>query len=56
MAIFGFTKQAFWLLIPAAGYAIGWKLDRLETERMIMFRDRSGLYGRQTMPAMPSWP
>lgn len=56
MAIFGFTKQYVWLLLPAAGYMIGWKLDRMETERMVMFRDRSALYGRGTLPATPSWP
>ncbi|XP_076243363.1 NADH dehydrogenase [ubiquinone] 1 beta subcomplex subunit 1 [Calliopsis andreniformis] len=47
IAFIGFT---------AAG-TFGWWLDRLETERMTRFRDKSKLYGRELKPGEPpSWP
>ncbi|CAH1994860.1 unnamed protein product [Acanthoscelides obtectus] len=39
-------KDIHWAIFPAIGYAIGWWLDRKETERMTLFRDKSALYGR----------
>uniref|UniRef100_T1H7J6 Uncharacterized protein n=1 Tax=Megaselia scalaris TaxID=36166 RepID=T1H7J6_MEGSC len=42
---FGITKQYVWAVLPMSGFVLGWYLDRKETERMILFRDRSALYG-----------
>lgn len=40
-----------------AGFSIGAILDRSETNRMILFRDRSALYGRELKEGEhPSWP
>lgn len=33
--------------LPFLGFGIGWYLDRLETERLTLFRDKSALYGRE---------
>jgi len=48
----------YWTLIfPFAGFMIGHKIDKMETERMTMFRDKSALYGRELKPGEPpSWP
>lgn len=55
--VLGFTKQYIWMVLPLAGYAIGTYLDRKETERMTMFRDKSALYGGIRKPEdPPSWP
>jgi len=36
---------------------IGHKLDKMESERMTTFRDKSALYGRELKPGEPpSWP
>ncbi|XP_025996049.1 NADH dehydrogenase [ubiquinone] 1 beta subcomplex subunit 1 [Solenopsis invicta] len=50
--------KMYWTLIfPFAGFMIGYKLERMETERMTMFRDKSALYGRELKPGEPpSWP
>jgi len=48
--------QLAWLVVPFSAYYIGLKLERLETERMSLFRDKSALYGSATPPATPSWP
>ncbi|XP_067012202.1 NADH dehydrogenase [ubiquinone] 1 beta subcomplex subunit 1 [Anabrus simplex] len=57
MALFGITRQYVWAILPATGFCIGWFLDRKETERMTMFRDKSALYGRELGPGeAPSWP
>ncbi|KAF4527421.1 hypothetical protein B566_EDAN015941 [Ephemera danica] len=56
MAIFGFTKAYIAYIIPATAFYVGWRLDRMETQRLTMFRDRSALYRQATMPATPSWP
>lgn len=53
----GLTRQYIWFGLPLVGFSIGWFLDRKETERMVMFRDRSALYGRQLKDGeQPSWP
>lgn len=55
--MFGITKQYLWAGLPFTGFAIGWFLDRKETERMILFRDKSSLYGGQVKYGdKPSWP
>ncbi|KAG5315634.1 NDUB1 dehydrogenase, partial [Pseudoatta argentina] len=50
--------KMYWTLIfPFAGFMIGHKLDKLESERMTTFRDKSALYGRELKPdESPSWP
>ncbi|XP_022920960.1 NADH dehydrogenase [ubiquinone] 1 beta subcomplex subunit 1 [Onthophagus taurus] len=46
-----------WMAFPLVGYGIGWFLDRKETERMVLFRDKSALYGRVLKEGeQPSWP
>lgn len=41
----------------AVGAAIGCYYDRHDTQRMIMFRDKSALYGRELKEGEPpSWP
>lgn len=53
----GLTRQYLWVGLPLIGFALGWYLDRAETERMVGFRDRSALYGRQLAAGeKPSWP
>lgn len=53
----GLTKQYLWAGLPFTGFAIGWFLDRKETERMTLFRDKSALYGRVLKEGeQPSWP
>ena len=45
------------VLFPLAGYAMGWKLDNMEIERLTLFRDKSALFGRELGPdEKPSWP
>jgi NADH dehydrogenase (ubiquinone) 1 beta subcomplex subunit 1 len=57
MAVFGITRQYIYFAIPLTGFMIGWWLDRKETERMTMFRDKSALFGRELKPGeKPSWP
>ncbi|KYN34095.1 NADH dehydrogenase [ubiquinone] 1 beta subcomplex subunit 1 [Trachymyrmex septentrionalis] len=50
--------KMYWTLIfPFAGFMIGHKIDKMETERMTTFRDKSALYGRELKPGEPpSWP
>lgn len=44
-------------ILPAVGMYIGWFFDRKETERMVRFRDKSALYGRELKPGeKPTWP
>lgn len=53
----GLSKQYLWVGLPLVGFTIGWYLDRQETLRMVSFRDRSALYGRQLKDGeQPSWP
>lgn len=55
--VFGITKQYVWVALPLTGFLIGCYLDRKETERMTLFRDKSALYGRQLKAGeQPSWP
>lgn len=58
VAIFGITPRLAKLsLLPFTGCAIGWYLDRQETLRMTLFRDKSALYGGNVKPSdPPSWP
>jgi NADH dehydrogenase (ubiquinone) 1 beta subcomplex subunit 1 len=57
MAIFGVTRQYVFAAIPMGGFMLGWWLDRKETERMVRFRDKSALFGRELKPGeKPSWP
>lgn len=50
-------KGIQWAALPAIGYAFGWYLDRKETERLTLFRDKSALYGRTLREGeAPSWP
>ena len=44
-------------VVPFAFMAVGWKLDRMEIERMTLFRDNSALFGREHgINYKPSWP
>lgn len=57
MAVFGITRQYVFAAIPLSGFMFGWWLDRKETERMVRFRDKSALFGRELKPGeRPSWP
>lgn len=62
-----FKKMAFefyllpkkWYLfpIPLAGVLFGAYLNRTETERLTLFRDKSALYGRELKEGeAPTWP
>uniref|UniRef100_A0A182TWS0 NADH dehydrogenase [ubiquinone] 1 beta subcomplex subunit 1 n=1 Tax=Anopheles melas TaxID=34690 RepID=A0A182TWS0_9DIPT len=56
-AMFGLNRQYLWSVVPLFGFGVGWFLDRKETERMTMFRDKSALYGRTLKEGeKPSWP
>ncbi|XP_058123910.1 NADH dehydrogenase [ubiquinone] 1 beta subcomplex subunit 1-like [Anopheles ziemanni] len=55
--VFGITGQYLWCVVPLLGFGVGWFLDRKETERMTIFRDKSKLYGRLLQDGeKPSWP
>ncbi|KAK8384425.1 hypothetical protein O3P69_009315 [Scylla paramamosain] len=50
-------KLMLGILVPLTGYYLGSLLDRTETNRLVMFRDKSALYGRELAPGeKPSWP
>lgn len=52
-----FVPKGFSLLfVPFIGFGIGWYIDRTETERLTLFRDKSALYGRQLKEEQPSRP
>ncbi|XP_067635672.1 NADH dehydrogenase [ubiquinone] 1 beta subcomplex subunit 1 [Eurosta solidaginis] len=55
--MFAFEKRYLVCVLPFIGFAIGAFLDRKETERMVLFRDKSALYARPdgSMPKTPSW-
>ncbi|XP_052850040.1 uncharacterized protein LOC128260823 [Drosophila gunungcola] len=55
--VFGLDKRALWGALPLLGFAIGHFLDKKETDRMTMFRDKSALYGRSggSEDKAPSW-
>ncbi|KAM8720083.1 hypothetical protein ACLKA7_006177 [Drosophila subpalustris] len=55
--VLGLDKRAMWAALPLLGFAIGHFLDKKETERMSMFRDKSALYGRPagSEDKPPSW-
>lgn len=50
--------KMYWVLVfPFTGFLIGHKIDKLDNEKMTMFRDKSALYGRELKPGEPpSWP
>lgn len=54
MAVFGITSKYVWFALPMTGFAIGWFLDNKETQRMVRYRDKSALYGREGV-TVPSW-
>lgn len=57
LSVIGLNRQYLWAGLPLLGFAIGWFLDRKETERMVSFRDKSSLYGRTLKEGeQPSWP
>ncbi len=48
------------MLLPINSYLnyvqVGWKLDNMEYERMVLFKDRSALFGRDHGEGYkPSW-
>ncbi|XP_065349307.1 uncharacterized protein ND-MNLL [Cloeon dipterum] len=45
-----------WMGVPFIGYFIGMKIERMETERLTLYRDKSALYGSPVPPATPTWP
>lgn len=50
-------KGILWGIFPLVGYGLGWYLDRMETERLTLFRDKSALYGRVLKEGeQPTWP
>lgn len=52
----GINKQYIWAALPLLGFAIGHYLDKKETQRMVLFRDKSALYGKKLPEgAEPSW-
>ncbi|XP_016997599.1 uncharacterized protein ND-MNLL [Drosophila takahashii] len=55
--VLGLDKRALWGALPLLGFAIGHFLDKKETDRMTMFRDKSALYGRPagSEDKAPSW-
>ncbi|XP_076546235.1 NADH dehydrogenase [ubiquinone] 1 beta subcomplex subunit 1 [Osmia lignaria lignaria] len=54
----GLTKAYLNLVAcMVAGYSLGWVVNRLETERLTSYRDKSALFGRELKPGEPpSWP
>lgn len=57
MAILGITREYLWYGVPMVGFCLGWYLDRKETERMSLFRNKSALYGRTLKEGEPlPWP
>ncbi|KZS10285.1 putative NADH dehydrogenase 1 beta subcomplex subunit [Daphnia magna] len=49
-------KKHLVVIFPVVAYLIGWKLEKIEYERMTLFRDRSALFGREHGPDYkPSW-
>ncbi|XP_011200562.1 NADH dehydrogenase [ubiquinone] 1 beta subcomplex subunit 1 [Bactrocera neohumeralis] len=53
----GLDKRYVWAVLPFIGFAIGHFLDKKETERMTLFRDKSALYARPagSEGKPPSW-
>lgn len=53
----GLDKRYVWCVLPLIGFAIGHFLDKKETERMTLFRDKSALFGRPegAEGKSPSW-
>lgn len=51
----GLDKRYIYGILPFIGFAIGHFLDKKETERMTMFRDKSALYRRPGDGSVPSW-
>ncbi|XP_066255517.1 NADH dehydrogenase [ubiquinone] 1 beta subcomplex subunit 1 [Euwallacea similis] len=50
-------KQWPFLSVPLLGYLLGKYIDRSETERLSLFRDKSALYGRVLKEGeKPTWP
>ncbi|XP_044254547.1 NADH dehydrogenase [ubiquinone] 1 beta subcomplex subunit 1 [Tribolium madens] len=50
-------KDMYLVALPVIGFGFGWFLDRKETERLTLFRDKSALYGRVLKEGEPpSWP
>ena len=44
-------------IVPLACFFGGWYLDKLDDERMTMFRNKSALYGRELKPGEKQpWP
>lgn len=57
MALLGITREYLWYGVPMVGFCLGWYLDRKETERMSLFRNKSALYGRTLKEGEPlPWP
>ena len=53
----GITREYIWAVVPLSGWMIGSYLDHRETERMVMFRDKSALYGHIKKEGdKPTWP
>ena len=49
-------RKSLMVVFPIIGYMIGWKVDKMELERMTLFRDRSALFGRDHGEGYkPSW-
>ncbi|EDW82669.1 NADH dehydrogenase [ubiquinone] 1 beta subcomplex subunit 1 [Drosophila tropicalis] len=55
--VLGLDKRILWAGLPLLGFAIGHFLDKKETERMTLFRDKSALFGRPegSEKQEPSW-
>lgn len=53
----GLEKRYVWAVLPFIGFLIGHFLDKKETERMTLFRDKSALYAPPagSKDTTPSW-
>ena len=50
-------NNPFVAMVPLAMFLGGWYLDKLEDQRMTMFRNKSALYGRELKPdEKQPWP
>jgi hypothetical protein len=43
-------------IVPLIGLYVGWKIEKIEYDRLSLFKDRSALFGREHGPDYkPSW-
>lgn len=55
--ITGMKNYGKYFCMVATGFALGCYYDRHDTNRMIIYRDKSALYGKELKEGeLPSWP